>query len=206
MLSLFARCWLRVRGWKVEGEPPTEKFVYLAVPHTSNWDGWMLLLFAWALKLEIRWMAKHTLLKPPLGFVLKSFGAVPVDRRKANGLVGQMVDALNASEDVMLCVPPEGTRGRQEFWKSGFYHIALGADVPICLGVLDYGRRRGGFGPLMELTGDMAADMDRIRAFYDERIPTGRNPEQQSPIRLRSEGEDVVNSPAGAGDDVDAAG
>ena len=196
MLSLFARFWLRVRGWKVEGEPPTETCVYLAVPHTSNWDGWMLLLFAWALRLNIRWMAKHTLLKPPLGFILKSFGAVAVDRRAANGLVGQMVDALGAGENIMLCVPPEGTRSRRDFWKSGFYHIAHGAQVPICLGVLDYGRRRGGFGPLMELTGDMSADMDRVRAFYGERGPTGRNPEQQSPILLKGEGDNVEDAAA----------
>lgn len=150
----------------------------------------MLLLFAWALHLNIRWMAKHTLLKPPLGLVLKAFGAVAVDRRAANGLVGQMVDALGEQEGIMLCVPPAGTRSRRDFWKSGFYHIAHGAGVPICLGVLDYGKRRGGFGPMMTLTGDMSADMDRVRAFYEERGPQGRNPEQQSPIRLRGEAED----------------
>jgi len=112
---------------------------------------------------------------------------VPVDRRAANGLVGQMVEALKAEENVMLCVPPEGTRSRREHWKSGFYHIAHGAGVPICLGVLDYGTRRGGFGPMMTLTGDAAADMDQIRAFYDERKPTGRSPSKQSPVRLRDE-------------------
>lgn len=189
MMSALARLWLRLSGWRVEGEPPRVSCVYLAYPHSSNWDGWMLLLHAWALHLDLRWMIKEQWLKPPLGGVLKMLGAVGVDRSASTGMVGQMVAEFERRDFFMLCVPPEGTRSRRDFWKSGFYHIAREAKVPICLGVLDYGQKRAGFGPLLELTGDMAVDMSNIRAHYEERGPKARFPAKTGPIRLRAEDE-----------------
>jgi len=84
-----------------------------------------------------------------------------------------------------LAVSPEGTRARCDHWRSGFYHIARQARVPVATGFLDYANRRCGMGPLIELTGDVSADMDRIRSFYEPL--RGKYPELQGPIRLREE-------------------
>ena len=190
MIAGLASWWLRLRGWQVEGEPPTRSCVYLAYPHSSNWDGWMLLLHAWALSLDLRWMIKEQWLKGPMGLLLRRLGAVGVDRSASTGMVGQMVAEFEARDFFMLCVPPEGTRSRRDYWKSGFYHIAREAKVPLCLGVLDYGAKRAGFGPMLELTGDMHTDMERVRAHYAERGPKARFPSNTGPIRLRAEDEE----------------
>lgn len=186
MLKLIARILLGVTGWQaVQGPPPEKQFVFVAAPHTSNWDLVYMVAFGAIYGIKFRFLAKHTIFWPPLGWLVSALGAVPVDRRAAHGVVGQMTDVFAAADGFILAVPPEGTRRRTEYWKSGFYHIARGAGVPIVLSQLDWSRKRAGFGPLFWPTDDMRADMDKIRAYYADKH--GRFPEKSGPIRLREE-------------------
>jgi 1-acyl-sn-glycerol-3-phosphate acyltransferase len=179
---------LRLAGWKFEGEKPTEKkCVVLAWPHTSNWDGLLLVALAQSIGLEMSWMIKSDWVKGPMGMVLRPLGAVAVDRKGAHNLVDQMVEQLNTRDELVLVIPPEGTRRRADTWKSGFYHIARGANVPVVPGYLDYSRKRAGLGPAIHLTGDVKADMDAIRAFYSRVDAKGKVQAHVGPIALRDE-------------------
>lgn len=180
---------LRLSGWQFEGEvPPEKKYVALAWPHTSNWDGLLLMALTKSIGLKISWMIKSEWVKGPMGLVLRPLGAVAVDRSGAHNMVTDMIEELRRRDELVLVIPPEGTRRRAEHWKSGFYHIARGANVPVVPGYLDYRRKRAGLGPAIHLTGDVKADMDRIRAFYKDIKASGLVPEHVGPMRLREEG------------------
>ncbi len=183
---LIGKTFLKLAGWRWEGGiPEKHRFVLIAAPHTSNWDLAYMLAFSWIVGVKLSWMGKHTLFKGLKGKALLAMGGVPVDRRAANGLVGQMVDLFAERDELILTIPPEGTRGHVERWKSGFYYIARGAGVPIVMGYLDYANKIGGFGPTLHTTDDVAADMDAFRAFYGDK--TGRFPEKVGAVRLREE-------------------
>jgi 1-acyl-sn-glycerol-3-phosphate acyltransferase len=138
----------------------------IAYPHTSNWDFVWVLAFAWALDVPINWMGKEEMFRWPFGGVMRWLGGIPVHRGARANQVEQLAERLRSAERLTLVVPAEGTRRWVPRWKSGFYHIARAADVPVVLSFLDYGRRVGGFGPALRLTGDVRRDMDAIRAFY----------------------------------------
>jgi len=177
---------LWILGWRIVGKlPPVRKAVIIAAPHTSNWDFVMGLTIAWRCRLKVRWLGKHTLFKAPFGWFFRALGGLPVDRTAAQGLVEQMVKTFRERELLALAVPPSGTRKRRDYWKSGFYHIALGADVPLVCVAADYGRKTGWIGPALRLQGDVSVDMDRIRAFYEG--STGKFPALMTRIRLRDE-------------------
>jgi len=184
----ISRAALGVVGWRFEGPVPrAKKYVALAVPHTSNWDGLMLLMLARSIGLPMRWMVKASALRGVGGAPLRALGAIPIDRARAGNMVEQMVDAFRAHEELVLFIPPEGTRARVDYWKSGFYHIARGADVPVAPAYLDYGRKRAGIGEPIVMTGDVRADMDALRAFYATKDPKPLDPAKYGPIRLREE-------------------
>jgi len=167
ILSGLASLGLKLSGWKLDGEPPTEqKYVLIAVPHTSNWDFPITLAMAFRFRFELYWMGKNSLFKGPMGPLMKWMGGIPVDRASTNNVVDQMVSAYNASDRLVVAIPPEGTRSRVSKWKTGFYYIAVGAQVPIALGYLDYQQKKGGFGPPFYPTGDLDKDMLEIRKFY----------------------------------------
>lgn len=181
---------LRAAGWEFEGPVPAEKkYVVLAAPHTSNWDGALLLALARSIGLRMTWMIKSEWLRGPMGVVLRRLGALGIDRSASHHVVDRMIEAFRTEDELVLVIPPEGTRKRTDYWKSGFYRIALGAGVPIVPGYLDYARKRAGLGPPIRLTGDVRADMDAIRAFYAKVHPQGLVPEHFGPIRLRDEDE-----------------
>ncbi len=190
MKQFLGRIYLRAFGWTHTGPlPDVKKCVVIAAPHTSNWDGAHMVAICWALGLKMNWMAKHTLFRPPLGWLVRRLGAVPIDRRAPQGLVQQMAELFEKREFLWLAVPPEGTRGLTKFWKSGFYAIAHEAKVPVLLGFLDFENKKGGIGACIEITGDPRADMDKIREFYAGM--KGHRPELQGPIQLRAEGDNV---------------
>lgn len=169
---------LRLAGWRLEGKfYDLPKYVMIAAPHTSNWDFPVTLGICFAARAKIYWMGKSSLFKGPLGPVMRWLGGVPVDRSKSNNLVQQMVDVFNRSEQLVLTIPPEGTRAKVRQWKSGFYHIAVGAQVPIVLAFLDFRRKVGGFGPVFHPTGNVEQDMAAIQAFYKDIV--GKNPDAQ---------------------------
>ena len=167
VLSVIASAILKLTGWKKEGQVPTvNKCVVIGAPHTSNWDFIFLLLMAFSFRLKVYWMAKKSLFKGPMGPVMSFFGGIPVERNKNTGLVQQTIDQFNSQEKLFIALSPEGTRGKVSRWKSGFYHVADGANVPIALSFLDYRRKIGGFGPLFHPTGDYEKDLAQIQTFY----------------------------------------
>lgn len=179
ILTLLARAAFRLMGWRAEGEAPNiPKYVMVAAPHTSNIDGLMLVLGAWLFGLKLHWMGKHTLFRAPFGWLLKAFGGVPIDRRAPRGAVQQMIQAFHEHERQILVVAPEGTRGKTDRWKTGFYYIAQGADVPMVLAYIDYARKVVGIGPVIHPSGDQAADMRLIHEFYKDKV--ARYPEKKT--------------------------
>lgn len=185
LLSLII---LPLFGWYPAGKPPAiKKYVYIAAPHTSNWDFIWFVVFSWRFKLQLSWMGKHTMFRPPYGWLLRAFGGIPIYRHQKNDMVQQMADKFSEVDCLCLVIPAEGTRGLRDHWKSGFYRIAQAANVPIVPGFLDYGKKQAGFGPPFVPKGDFGADMDILRAFYADK--TAKFPDKFSPVRLREEDE-----------------
>ncbi len=178
--------YLRLLGWRVEGHMPADsRAVLIAAPHTSNWDLPFMLAIAWVLGVVPSWLGKQELFRWPFGWLMRRLGGIPVDRSAPGNLVQQAVDRLRAAERLFLLVPPSGTRSRATHWKSGFYHIARGAGVPIVCTFLDYRRKVGGIGPVVTPSGDVGADMTVIRRFYAGVV--GKYPAHMTPVRLREE-------------------
>lgn len=179
VLYWVSRSYLHVFKWRYEGHlPDIPKFVVIAAPHTSNWDFPITMFLAFALKAKVYWMGKDSLFKKPFGGIMRWLGGIPIDRSKANNVVANTIDVFNKHEKLVIVVPPEGTRNKVSHWKTGFYHIAVGANIPIVLGFVDYGRKVGGIGPTVLPTGDIDADMRRICSFY--RNVKGKYPEKSS--------------------------
>lgn len=169
VMRWLSLAYLKLAGWKVEGSLPqaARVSVFIAAPHTSNWDLPFTLMAAFALRLNIYWMGKEEIFKPPFRTIMMWLGGVPVRRSQSNNLVAASAQALIDSQHPMqLVVPPEGTRSKVRYWKTGFYHIAQTAQVPIVLSYLDFGTKRLGLGPLLVPSGDIEADMVTIKAFY----------------------------------------
>jgi 1-acyl-sn-glycerol-3-phosphate acyltransferase len=179
VLRMFSLGFLKATGWKIHGQLPANgrKSVLIAAPHTSNWDLPYTLMVAFALRLNVYWMGKQSLFKAPFRGVMLWLGGIPIQRESSNNVVEASIAAIqNADGPVQLIVPPEGTRSKARYWKTGFYYIALGANVPIVMAYMDYARKESGLGPVFEPTGNIEADMVTIQAFY---APfKGKNPDQ----------------------------
>jgi 1-acyl-sn-glycerol-3-phosphate acyltransferase len=185
VLKFFAQKVLRACGWKIVGRFPSgiKKCVIIAAPHTSNWDLLWMLLAAIVLEIRPNWFGKYTLFKPPLGFLLRALGGIPIDRRSSNNAVEAGIATFQQTDTICLAVPPEGTRRRVDYWKTGFYHIAHGAGVPIVCSFLDYGTRTAGLGPIIQPSGDIYADMKIFQEFYAQM--SGRHADFFGPVRVR---------------------
>ena len=178
-LSLFTRIvlWMllgvyRLQGWTLVGSAPqTRRCVIVGAPHTSNWDFIFFLGVTHDLGIHPSFMGKHSLFHWPMGRFMREMGGVPVVRHARHNYVEQIIAEFSQRDELMLVVAPEGTRKGAPLWKSGFYHIALGAGVPIVLAWIDHANKRGGLGPELSLSGDYAADMERIAEFYRSVLP-----------------------------------
>lgn len=168
-----ARLALRLTGWQVRGDVAglqrLPRYVLIGAPHTSNWDFVLMLAVILACRMEVHWMGKHTLFPWPVGGFMRWLGGIAIDRRQANNTVAQMVEAYRQYDELVVLIPPEGTRRQVARWKSGFYHIAHQAGVPIVLGFIDAGRKEAGFGPAFTPTGDLEHDLAEIQAFYADK-------------------------------------
>ncbi len=154
-------------GWRIGGTlPDLHKFIIVGAPHTSNWDFILVIATATALGVRISWMGKHSLFRGPMGPVFRWMGGIPVDRRATHGVVGENVQAFQKMEKLILCITPEGTRQQVREWKSGFYQIAVQANVPVLLAAFDYGNKVVDLGPVLTPSGDYEADLSRIKAHY----------------------------------------
>lgn len=173
MFKLFFKFWFRLAGWKIKGGIPPEikKCVLVAAPHTSNWD------FVWGMgglaefNYDVKYLAKKELFRFPIKGMLLKLGGMPVDRSKHNRLTDAIVDLFNHHEKLIVLFPPEGTRSPVSKWKTGFYHVAVQANIPIILGYLDYKYKIAGIENVIYPSGDIKADFEKISAFYKNAHP-----------------------------------
>jgi 1-acyl-sn-glycerol-3-phosphate acyltransferase len=164
----FGRLMMRLRGWRFEGAVPDEpKMILLVAPHTSNWDFPAGVWAKFALRLKAGFLGKHTLFWWPFGVFLRSIGGIAIDRSKATGIADDSASAFRESDRMMLVIAPEGTRSKSKRWKSGFYRIAIAAEVPILLIAFDYRRKVIRLGPLFRPTGDYEKDLPEIQSHFD---------------------------------------
>lgn len=180
-MRALSRVIMRASGWRTEGMTPDEiaaypKFILIAAPHTSNWDFPVTLMVCFVLRLRVYWMAKASLFAWPIRWLSRWLGGIPIDRSASNNTVQNTIAAFGARERLAIIVAPEGTRGKVTHWKTGFYHMAHGAGVPIALAYLDFKHKTGGIGRMFMPTGDIAADMAEIQQFYSG--ITGKNSDQ----------------------------
>lgn len=183
---LAARAFWAIGPWKLVTEPaPTQPTVLIGAPHTSNWDFALMLAIAWRLGVDVHWLGKKSLFSGWRGPIMRGLGGIPVDRADPGAIVAEVVDRVHAGEVFGLVVTPDGTRSGHTHWKSGFYRIARETGMPLTLGFVDRTTMTSGLGPTIDLTGDISADMDRIRTFYANK--RGIRPEHQIEPRLREE-------------------
>ncbi len=168
-------------GWKIAGNYPKElkKFIIVGAPHTTNMDFVLGALTKYILGLPISFIGKHTLFKAPYGFIFKALGGVPVDRSKSANMVEGIINIFNEKDEFILAISPEGTRVKIDKWKTGFYHIALGANIPIILNAFDFGKKEYLISKPYYLTGDQEKDFLFFHNFYKD--IKGKNPDQFEP-------------------------
>ncbi len=166
---------MRLLGWRVEGAlPDLPKYILIGAPHTSNWDFLLFLAAIFHLKANVKFMGKAELFRSPFGWFFYWCGGIPVDRKKSQGLVEQMVDACNRSDKFILTIAPEGTRYKVSEWKMGFYHIAKNTGIPIVMAIVDGKRKSLRVGQVYQLTENMNTDVKEIKGFFTGM--TGINP------------------------------
>ncbi len=179
-MKWICQLYLKLIGWKIGSrlDPSITKCVLVAAPHTSNYDYPICLATLLACGVRVRFLGKDSLFKFPLGVLMRASGGIPVDRSKHNNMVDAMIHMFQQNEELILMIPVEGTRSYVKEWKSGFYHTAMGAKVPIAMGYLDYGKKVAGFGDLFYPTGDYQEDLVEMQNFY--RNFTAKHPEKSS--------------------------
>ncbi len=187
MLSHLSMWLLTALGWEIHADfPDVKKYVIIAAPHTSNWDFSLGIVAIKAVKLDVRWIGKHTIFHWPFGWFFRALGGIPVDRGQSLHLIQQIADLFEQSEQLIFALAPEGTRSKTDHWKTGFYHIARAANVPIALGYLDYGKKQVGVSSTFYPGDDIEADFKLIREYYKDK--QGKNPEKESLIQLKHKG------------------
>ena len=174
---------VKLAGWRTHVVPPgTSSYVLIGAPHTTNWDLLMALILVVVEGIPMRIMGKDTLFRWPLGIFMRAIGAIPVNRRERTSMVDQIAKKFTENSDLIIAISPEGTRSKVQYWRSGFYYIALKAQVPIVMAYLDYANKVVGVGPSIKPSGDIDADFEIIREFYSQKI--GKYPHKQGPIEL----------------------
>lgn len=183
IVELFSKLMIRLSGWEVVGDPKSVKKAVMITQHTSNWDGFFALFAAFSLGIRPRSLAKDKLLKGIQGPILRWAGLISIDRSKNMNVVDQVAQFYENEDHLWLFVAPGATRKKTDYWKTGFYYIALKAEVPIVQAILDYERKQVGIGTQMMPSGDIEVDMDIFRAWYADHHP--KYPEKASVIRLK---------------------
>ena len=181
MKRLISKWFLAFMGWEMVGEVPKDvrKAVLVCAPHTSNWDFPLALAAFNIMGLKLNYFIKKSWFFFPMNFFFRSTGAILVDRTKKGGMVELMTQVLKDSDEMIVAVPAEGTRSWVPKWKTGFYHMATAANVPVFMGFVDFKKKHVGFGPPLTLTADFEKDMLHIQDFFKDKTP--KFPEKYNP-------------------------
>lgn len=186
-MQRLALWWLRMRGWTIVGEKPAvSRFVCAAYPHTTNFDFIVFLAVTAHFGFRPSFIGKHTLFRPPFGWLMRRLGGISVRRDSRQGVSAQVAEAITEADEIAVVIAIEGTRSRAPGIRSGFHRIARAAGVPIQLAFVDYEKKRTGLGPLMTPSDDIQADVAVMRDYYAG-VANGRHPENVSPLQLREE-------------------
>ncbi len=167
---------LKLFGWKIDPNPPEgiKKCVVVVGPHTSNWDFILGRITFAHYGVKGKFLIKKESFFFPLGIILKTLGGIPVDRSKGSNLTEQAVRIIKEHDEIFMVFTPEGTRSYNPNWKRGFYYIAQKAEVPIYIAYIDYEKKIGGFHSVLEPSGDVKADIAKIKGIlknYKGRFP-----------------------------------
>lgn len=184
---VLGNTFLVATGWKVKGIPPSpdQTCIFVGAPHTSFWDTALMLATAWRCNLRVRFLIKQEITNTTFGGLLTLVGAIPVNRENPGPLIERLTQAAESDGGFQLVLTPEGTRKPVEYWKSGFYRFAWATGIPLALVSPDGPTMTISFGPIFEVTGDVPADMDKIRGFFADKH--GVAPIQREIPRLRAE-------------------
>lgn len=181
---VLARAVLRATRWKLVGDMP-ERGILVGAPHTSNWDWVAMLLIAWSNGVQPQVLIKESFFKGPMSTLLRATGGIPLDRANPGATIRALLKEAEGHDSFLLVIAAEGTRSKGEYWKSGFYRISQQTGLPIALGFVDGPTRTLGMGPSFHPSGDVDADMERVREFYSDKL--GIRPENRTEPRLREE-------------------
>lgn len=178
ILYYLSRFVLWVLGWDVQGSLPDglKKCIIIVAPHTAMGDFIIGRFGFWKLRVKVNFLIKKEAFTPMLGWIIRGSGGIPVDRSRGASVTSQVARLMEETDRLSIVITPEGTRERVASWKKGFYFLAQKANVPIAVAYIDYGRKKGGIGPVITPSGDYDADMAIIREFY--RGMQGRHPEK----------------------------
>lgn len=178
MIKVISKFLLKLLGWRIEEDTflQEKKAVAIMAPHTSNWDFFLGKMAFDVVGLKVSFLIKKEAFFFPFAGWLKKSGGIPVDRKNRTDLVTQIVDRLDNEEELIIAMTPEGTRSAVKYWRKGFYHIALKANIPILIGYIDYKNKIGGIKKVMYPTGDIEKDFAEIVDFYKNITP--RHPEK----------------------------
>jgi len=170
-----------IMGWKIVGSFPKDvkKYIIIPAPHTSNMDFPLGILARMAEHADVKYIGKHTLFKPPFGFFFRALGGTPVDRSKSKNMVQAIIEIFNEKDNFIFALSPEGTRKKMDKWKTGFYHVAIGAKVPLVLAALDYKNKIVIIDKPYYVTSDKEVDFLYFHNFFKD--IRGKNPEQFEP-------------------------
>lgn len=184
-MSAIAAFILRIFGWQLVGElPPIKKYIIIIGPHTSNWDFFIFILVKFRFRIKVVFIGKHSIFIGPIGWALRKIGGIPVERSSAHNVVDKIVEEFLARDAMIFALSPEGTRSYLDHWKSGFYHIARKANVPVQTAFLDVRSKQIGWGPMFYMTDDRHEDLIKIAGFYSDK--QGFKPEKFSKIVFKS--------------------
>jgi len=179
-------------GWQIEGQEllTAPQYVMVVAPHTSNWDLPIGLVCAHAFGFFRCWQCKYMVKEsatqwPVVGSLIRKFGGIPIRRHAAQDVVDQMVGVFQANARMILAITPEGTRSRRDYWKTGFYRIALKTQTPLALAFIDYQRRVAGVGKIFQPSGDLDSDFDILREFYSH--VTAKFPQNFGTVQVKPE-------------------
>lgn len=182
--QIISQLILGIQGWKIIGNfPNLPKYLVIGAPHTSNWDFVYTLLLKGAMRINLKWVGKDSIFRWPFGRMMRWMGGIPVNRKFSNRFVDQVVALFNQNDEMIIAISPEGTRSKSNYWRSGFYYMAVGANVPIVMVAIDYSKKILEISSTFFPSGELEADFPFIQSFFDGRV--GKYPDEQGLISLR---------------------